>query len=420
MDRSNRRSQSRRPTRTGSVTGTVLGAAAVLLTALAGVGCGGSDDGGWAGTADTLPDGLVRVQNPASGTWTAETRPRLSLTTTIGRATGDERYLFGDVRDLAVDEMGRIWVLDNQNRELRVFSPDGSHVRTFGGTGEGPGEFRDPNGLARDPTTGRMWVIDPATSRYTVFDTAGRLVETRPRDASGYGYVWPGRFDRDGRLFDYMLVSGDGDWRFRGLVVRGADGNARDSLRFSPDAGERSFFRIERENGMAMRAVPFTPYGDWAVSPSGSVWRTEGDPYRLVEIGRDDDTIRIVEQEHEPVPVTEAELDSIRRFYEEQYGQGANQLDFSRIPEQKPAIRALFVARDGRVWVLPYGRQGQTGRIADVFTPKGHYLGRLELPVRLRWSISPVVTEEALYGVREDPATGVHQVVRIAIEEPGS
>lgn len=400
--------------------GTVLRVAAVILVALVGTGCGGNDGADWAGTADTLPDGTVRVQNPSTGIWTEETRPRLRLTTTIGRATGDERYLFGDVRDLAVDGLGRIWVLDNQNRELRVFGSDGSHVRTVGGSGEGPGEFRNPNGLARDPITGRMWVIDPGTGRYTVFDTAGSLVETRPRDATGRGYVWPGRFDRDGRVFDYMLVSAGGDWRFRGFVVRGADGNARDSLRFPPDGGERSFFRIERENGMSMRAVPFTPYGDWEVSPSGTVWWTAGDSYRLVEIGRGGDTSRVVEQEHDPVPVTGAELDSIRRSYEEQYGEGASQVDFSRIPDEKAAIRALFVARDGRVWVLPYGRQGQTGRIADIFTPEGRYLGRLELPVRLRWSVSPVVTEEALYGVREDPATGVHQVVRIAIEEPAS
>lgn len=420
MDPSNARPEGPRGAAPDSVSRTVPGLCAAVGLALIVAGCGGSDRGGRAGTVDTLSGGTVRVQNPASGTWTAETRPSLRLTTAIGRATGDERYLLGDVRDLAVDGMGRIWVLDNQNRELRVFGRAGGHVRTVGGAGEGPGEFRDPNGLARDPTTGRMWVIDPGTARYTVFDTAGRLVETRPRDASGYGYVWPGRFDRGGRLFDYMLVSGEGDWRFRGLVVRGADGKARDSLRFPTDAGERSFFRIERENGMSMRAVPFTPYGDWDVSPSGTVWRTAGDPYRLVEIGRDGDTARVVEREHDPVTVTDAELDSIRRFYEEQYGQGANQVDFSRIPAKKAAIRALFVARDGRVWVLPYGRQGQTGRIADVFTPEGHYLGRLEFPVRLRWSVPPVVTEEALYGVREDPATGVDQVVRVVIEEASS
>jgi len=389
------------------------GVAVTLVLAVA--SCGETGGGGWAGSVDTLSSGTVRVRNPASGLWTDETRPRPELTTTIGRATGEEPFLFGDVRDIEVDGMGRVWVLDNQNREVRVFGPDGRHVRTVGGAGEGPGEFRNPNGIARDPGTGRIWVVDPATGRYTVFDTAGSLVETRPRDATGWGYRWPGRFDRDRRLFDFMLAGGVDD-RFRGIVIRSGAGDALDTLRIPTSAGQRSFFRIERENGMTMRPVPYVAYGDWEVAPVGTVWATRADAYRLQEVTAAGDTARIVTREHEPVSVTEAERDSIRRDFVDDFGEGAKQVDFSRIPGEKAAIRALFVGRTGRVWVLPYGRRGETGRLADVFGSEGRYLGRLELPVRLRWSVHPIVTEDALYGVRDDPATGVNQVVRVAIE----
>ncbi len=386
-------------------------AAAVLLVG----GCGGGEAGGWAGSVDTLENGTVRMENPAAGIWTEETRPRLELTATIGRATGDERYLFGDVRDLAVDGMGRVWVLDNQSRELRVFGSAGDHVRSIGGDGEGPGEFRNPNGIARDPTTRRMWVVDPATSRYTVFDTAGELVETRPRDATGWGYRWPGRFDREGRLFDFMIAGGPAD-PFRGVVVRSSAGQALDTVHPPASVRDRAFFRIERANGRTVRPVPYSAYGDWTISRDGTLWATPGDPYRLLELIVGGDTARILEREHSPVSVTETELDSIRREYGEEFGEAAAQVDFSRIPGEKPAVRAVFVTRDGRVWALPYGRRGETGRLADVFTPDGRYLGRLELPVRLRWSVPPVGTGDALYGVRRDPATGVDQVVRIAIE----
>lgn len=390
----------------------------VLIAALAAGGCGDGETGRWAGSVDTLPDGTVHVQNPAEGTWTRETRPRLQLELAIGRATGAEPYLFGDVRDLTVDGMGRIWVLDNQSRQVRVFGPDGEHVRTVGGEGQGPGEFRNPNGLARDPTTGRVWVVDPANARYTVFDTAGRLVETIPRQATGWGYAWPGRFDDGGRLRDFVL-GGTGEVRFRGIVRRTADGDPLDSLRL-PSYESWSSYQIEQGDRRTVTAVPYSARPAWALSPRGSLWWTVSGPYALHEISHEGDTLRLVEREHEPVPVTDPELDSVRRSYDERFGEAARQVDFSRIPDRKPAIREVFVSRAGRLWVLPYGGWGETGRLADVFTPAGRYLGRLELPVRLRWYAAPVITEEALYGVRADPATGVHQVVRLSIDRGGS
>ena len=386
-----------------------------LTVAVSVSACGGDESGSWVGTVDTLSGGTVRVRNPATGLWTAQARPGVEIAATIGRATGDERFLFGDVRDIEVDGMGRVWVLDNQSRMIRVFGSTGRHVRTIGGAGQGPGEFRNPNGLARDPTSGRIWVVDPATSRYTVFDTAGTLVETRPRDATGWGYRWPGRFDQDGRLFDFMIAGGPRN-RFRGLVLRSGRAEPLDTLRLPAGPRDPAFVRIERENGRTVRPVPFAPRPDWDVSPRGSVWWTSGDPYRLLEVTSAGDTARIVERELDPTPVTEAEMDSIRDDWTEEFGQGVRQVDFSRIPDAKAAIRAVFVGRTNRIWVLPYGDTGETGRLVDVFDPEGRYLGRLELPVRLRWSVPPVVTHDAIYGVREEPATGVDQVVVLTIE----
>ena len=61
---------------------------------------------------------------------------------TIGVADGELHEMFGDVTDLALPGDGTILVLDNQNSEVRVFDYGGALLASFGGRGEGPGEFR--------------------------------------------------------------------------------------------------------------------------------------------------------------------------------------------------------------------------------------------------------------------------------------
>ena len=76
-----------------------------------------------------------------------------------GVLDGDPAYLFDEVRALAQDAEGRVYVLDSGFRTVRVFEHRGGHLYSIGGPGEGPGEFRIRHlcGLALDPD-GRLWV----------------------------------------------------------------------------------------------------------------------------------------------------------------------------------------------------------------------------------------------------------------------
>ena len=69
-----------------------------------------------------------------AGGWPANPR-------SIGRTSGDERYLFGDVVGAVMLRDGRIAVADRQAYLIRVYSPEGVHIEDWGGRGEGPGEF---------------------------------------------------------------------------------------------------------------------------------------------------------------------------------------------------------------------------------------------------------------------------------------
>lgn len=63
---------------------------------------------------------------------------------TIGLNEGNHHEMFGNIVDVAVDYEGTLFVLDSEYNQVRVFDYNGSHISTFGGPGEGPGEFRYP------------------------------------------------------------------------------------------------------------------------------------------------------------------------------------------------------------------------------------------------------------------------------------
>lgn len=128
-------------------------------------------------TVDTLADGSIRVTNPAHGLWGANagSRWRLVEDLRIGTATGDGPDAFGNVISLALDALDRLWIVDSQANEVRVFDRNGRFVRTIGGRGEGPGEFIGARGVGHGPN-GEIWVEDGRLKRWEIFDTAGSRI----------------------------------------------------------------------------------------------------------------------------------------------------------------------------------------------------------------------------------------------------
>lgn len=59
----------------------------------------------------------------------------------------DDPQVFGRIADVEIDDDGRVYVLDRQFREVRIFDFSGQFVDAFGQPGAGPNEFRDPTGL---------------------------------------------------------------------------------------------------------------------------------------------------------------------------------------------------------------------------------------------------------------------------------
>ena len=87
----------------------------------------------------------------------------------------DPSFVVSKVMDVELLSQGRIAIADDVGNEVLVFDSAGRHVATWGGAGDGPGEFRWLGWLASKPPDS-LGVGDFRLLRVTVLDASGRFV----------------------------------------------------------------------------------------------------------------------------------------------------------------------------------------------------------------------------------------------------
>jgi len=310
----------------------------------------------WAGTIDTLPSGQIVVANPVEPLWGEAERWTVTEDLRIGALEDPGPYAFGQIRMLDVDALGRIWVLEGQAKEIRVFDSEGRHVRTVGQEGGGPGEFNNPAHAAFGPE-GHLWVVDPPNNRVSVIDTTGAFLASHRMEGGFFLQPWPGGFDLDGNY--YLPVPREDPERGFGisLVRHSPEFIPLDTIPGLTDPVEREAFEVRSDDGgMRMRAgIPFAPSFQTTRSPQGTLWGLFTGEYRLLEISRSGDTLRTIRNAYEPFPVTRADRDAAREgltWFTDQGGE----IDLTKIPDTKPAARAGLRPVRSRGAVLGPGR----------------------------------------------------------------
>ena len=380
----------------------------LLLCCALAAACG-RGGGGDAVRVDTLPGGTVAVHNPERGAWTEQTAWRAVEDLRLGRTDGGGPDVFAAPAALEVDALGRLYVLDAQAAEVRVFGADGRHVRSFGRQGAGPGELAQAMGMTFAPD-GALWVLDPGNGRFSVFDTTGAPLRTLRRDNSHVAFPWPGRFDRQGRLWD--------------VAQGGSLGASPALLRIDPATGRMqrvelpvfmpTQFTTEHGSVKVAAPVPFSPALVWALDDEGRVWSGVSGRYRLRLHQPAGDTLRVVERAGTPVEVSPQERDSVpaqMKWFTDQGGR----IDLSRIPRHKPAFVSIRTDDQGWLWVRPSLPAEARGTAFDVFDPEGRYQGRVPLPVEHQDHLPLLIRGDRVYAVVLG-ADDVPQVVRFRIQ----
>lgn len=363
----------------------VLPVLAALFLAASGCGDGApprADDGDLVGFSARDSAGIVVAENTADRMdavprW--RTAPEPALRT--GTVEGDAAYQFSSIPDAATLSDGRIVALDLIAAELRFYDPQGRHLRSVGGQGEGPGEFRFASDLWRLPGDS-IAVWDRQLRRITVFTPAGRFART----------FAPANIDRMpmpttyGAFDDGSLVVG----QRRGVSEDGIERLAVWTIRPDGTADSVGEFPGNRRSG------PSWPIYGWrtALTPADStVWVGTNRDYRIVEYDLAGRPIRVVRWTGPDRTVTDDDWEAYFRGYVARTrtppeGEADLRRSLRDIPvaDIKPAYTELRTDAAGNLWVGDYTFPWQTYPREPtrwwVFAPDGRLIARATLPAR--------------------------------------
>lgn len=292
-----------------------------------------------------------------------------------GSAEGPEGFFELGEWLVDTDPAGRIYVLDAANTRVVVFDSSGTHLRSLGGRGAGPGEMREPMAISVDGE-GTVNVADFARETLLRWDAGGRLLPGA--DSLRLLPLTSKPFAADARGFLVVVEEAAGaedsvSWR----LVRHGDGP---SVPIAVAARRRT---RPMDIGCAMGL--FAP-----LFSSDLVWEAKGGRLAIATGGEYE--IRLLEAQGErrirrPLPLRAAS----RELALKEAGRGLVTVGFRtmkcRLPAELrvdrqgyqavvPAISDLEIAWDGELWVERTALHGEP-RAIDIFDPSGAYVGTL-------------------------------------------
>lgn len=390
---------------------------------------------------DTIGDTII-VRTVAGSEWGAAAT--LEPDVRIGVFEGEDHYMFGQVRSLAVGPDGSIYAMDTQVPALRKYALDGTYIATFGREGEGPGEYSGPDGGLAVLPDGRVVLRDPRNARLQVYSSTGEPLDTWPIRGN-FNTSNPLVVDTASRVYTLILLDPEAaivDWE-RGLLALDSEtGEPVDTVAAPTwDYEEPQIMaqlRSEDGTSTSVSTVPFSPSAQWAFSPLGYMVGGVSDRYAIDLYRRDAPVLRI-ERSHDPVPVSTGEKDNREAIA--RWNMRQTQPDWTwngpAIPDQKPAFRQIYVGRHGRIWVLVHqpGERIPEDQIMedgdgpnprppdrwrerpafDVFEPDGTYLGQVIGPFELALFPSPVFDGDNVWAVVRDELD-VQYIVRFRVQ----
>lgn len=392
------------------------------------VGCSADSavTGKWAGTIHDSA-GVTIVENPERGLWTSSTAWRLEEELRIGVAHGDPVREFGVIAGIGVGPDDRIYVLDRQSLEIRVFDQGGDVVFTFGRPGGGPGELAGPSAVLIEGSD-TVFVPDSRNRRVQRFLADGSEAGSFPISSTdGIPMGW--RIRSDGMLLQEIRTlpsPAAGEERIL-LLVREGDGGVRDTLVELP-VGEAMVIR-----GGQPQMTMFAPEPMWTTLTDGRIATGRNSEYRI-EIRTGDGRLeRVVRRTFERRPFSQVDRRAVRELIRESLqDQGPSPatdqlLRSMEYADHYPVFASLFGGPQGTLWVRhakdasslapkdmsPLDVRAFGASYYDVFDPEGRFLGTMEAPDQFE----PLHTRgRHIYGVQRDEL-GVQYVVRLRLQQ---
>lgn len=324
----------------------------------------------WRGRIEIV-EGVTVISNPKPpmhGLGALELAEELSF----GEAQGSKASAFYQAWYVAVNDAGEMFVMDQADSCVKVFSPDGTYVRSLGRRGQGPGELQNPN-TVHLISDGRL-VFEDFYRGLVIFGPNGIFMDFLP--ATGFVDV---------------LVTPSGRIVARANTV--ADDRPAKEIRvFDGALRQQAAFRLVPEEPRDPQVVkPYAGGFHWTLLGEDALAISEGNRYALDVFSLDGRPLRRILKDHDPIKISRDEIDRVEKNLR---GRTAE------FPPAHAAVRGMWADDEGNLIIGTYERSADGRSLNyDVFDRDGRCLVKLAIPENVR----PQVWKGGkMYGLEED------------------
>jgi len=313
----------------------------------------------------------------------------------VGEFEGETPFSFSRIADVVRLSNGSMVVAAaGPDVSLRLFSADGSHIRTVGRAGEGPGEFQDLFRLIRYRGDSLI-AYDRGSGRFGVYDLELSLAREFRLDAQTdpFSLLWP-----EMTLSDGGVLLGRHAWS-PGSAVPGQEWEMTEVVRIDQSGEEVDTLGVfplyelgMPEDGGRPVVVEFGARGQFVSGQNEFGWqRTDQTEVRFYRV--DGGLSRIVRWTEQPIPLdgelwdgyVQSRLEMIPEDRVEQRERIEKSLRASPRGDFFYSTGLIPTDSEGQLWIQIPQKPGKEGPPRfRVFSASGEWLGNVELPTPIQ------------------------------------
>lgn len=351
---------------------------------------------------DTVNHHIVRVTNSGPSGWVDTNGWKLVLERTVQPADGAPGELVDPEGVLLLSD-GRVIVVDQKPAALTLFDAHGSFVRQLGRTGEGPGEYMQPQITAAHDT---LYIHDNRLSRGTVMTLDGKVVRSFATTCCfGGGQTL---VDTRGRFHTMAMGSPgeNGQW-----IAFDKVGARVDSFKRNHVAASKKWNVPQAHGGMATYSIPLQPYIGYLMLRDGSVLYGSTASFAFMHTRTGSDTLGMFNRSAIPAEAPAGVRDSLFQLYTGHNTELRAVARKADIPDTYPLWDAMVEDGVGNIWV--YSNAGASPRLS-VFTSDGRFLGIVPAPFSTLRTTSWTADHVAATGADSDgrPLIRIYRIDR--------
>ncbi len=306
------------------------------------------------GSEDNLPEDLKKLENLT--VYTANETPIFQIELLESARIDDSNdVLLGRISGIKTDGIGRIFISDDVEKRINVYSPDGEFIKSLGRKGQGPGEFEYVHNLAVDES--HVYAMDFSKNIINAyfldtleFDTTIPMYREDQRIDMLQGY-FPTDFmvlSSDEILISFIKSFGQSDdesqKRYDYIFKSDREGRIQSDPVLELESAEAIVLRTD--NSVSVFGAPFAFSVDTELSPDQKVVVNRTDRFLFKLYDENGNYERAFYYPFPNKPLTRER--ALNQYDNENYRRAIRNYD---LPETWPAIDSFLVDDEGRFWV---------------------------------------------------------------------